>query len=100
MRTSQIYGYVIAAALGVSLSAYVYAGCGSCGGDAGHTHKEAVKTQANAKAACSSCTAAEKPCAKCSAAKKACATEACKSACSSKAKAKATAHSVKTITTE
>jgi len=107
MRTSQIYSYVIAAALGVSLSAYVYAGCGSCGGDAGHTHKEAVKKQA--KAVCSSCTAAEKPCAKCPAAKKAvppaCGTTACKSACSSKAKApaekvKASAHAVKTISTE
>lgn len=93
MRTSHIYTYVIAAVLGAGLSVYVHAGCGACGGDAGHTHakKAAVKTQTDAKAVCQACTADKKPC------------KACPVAATAKAKAakaKAVAHAVKTVTTD
>jgi rhodanese-related sulfurtransferase len=79
----------------------VYAGCGSCEGDAGHAHtkKAAVTTQADAKTVCQACTAEKKPCKTCPAAKKAkaCSSKGCKEkAC----KAETAKHEVNTVTTE
>lgn len=106
MKTSKVYISVLSTVFGAGLALTAYAGCGACGGDAGHTHgKEAVTaTCSSEKADCSTEKSekwADKKSAECSTAKKA--------ECSSGKKAESTAqscaadhkgHAVKTLSTD